>query len=222
MLRIRRGWRQVDVAARSGTSPAMIGRHENGRVQSVASLERHASAFGLRVRVSLVGRGGGLERLGDEEHAAIVEVTAQWLGGMGFEVAAEVSFNEWGERGRIDLLAWRAATGTLVIGEVKTELTDLQDLLGRLDVKERLAPAIAARRGWRVKRQITLLALVATSFNRRIVGRHPTLFSTFEGARLSRNAVASSGRRLLWINARTARRPRWLAARQRVRSPQGG
>ncbi len=91
----------------------------------------------------MLGRAGALVRLGDEGHAAI-EVIASWFRSAGFdtETEAEGSFSEWGERGRIDLLAFDPSTGTFVIVEVKTQLLDLQDLFGSLNVKERrLTPA---------------------------------------------------------------------------------
>lgn len=82
-------------------------------------------------------------RLSDEEHAAIVEVLATWFRAQGFVVDVEASFSEWGERGRIDLLAFDPRTRTLVIVEVKSQLLDLQDLFGSMDVKERLSSTIA-------------------------------------------------------------------------------
>jgi transcriptional regulator with XRE-family HTH domain len=142
MLRIRRGWRQDDVSGKSGLSPAAISRHELGRIGSLAAPEKHATVFSLRLDVRMLGRAGALVRLGDEEHAAIVEVIASWFRSAGFDTEAEGSFSEWGERGRIDLLAFDPSTGTFVIVEVKTQLLDLQDLFGSLNVKERrLTPA---------------------------------------------------------------------------------
>jgi len=142
MLRLRREWRQQDVAGRAGLSRAAVGRHENGIIGSVDAVERHASVFGLRLELRLVGRGGQLLWLADEEHAAIVERLARWLSDEGWMVEPEASFSEWGERGRIDLLAHEPRAGTLAIVEVKTALLDLQDLFGRLDVK-----GAARRRG---------------------------------------------------------------------------
>ncbi len=114
MLRIRRGWRQDDVSTRSGLSPAAISRQELGNVGSLAALERHAAAFSLRLDVRILGRAGALVRLGDEEHAAIVEVIASWFRNAEFDMETEGSFSEWGERGRIDLLAFDPSTGMLV------------------------------------------------------------------------------------------------------------
>jgi transcriptional regulator with XRE-family HTH domain len=221
MLRIRRGWRQTDVATRCGLSSSVIGRHENGEVQSLAALERHAGVFGVRVRLTLTGRGGELVRLRDEEHAAIVEAMAAWLRSLEYTLDAEVSFNEWGERGRVDLLAFDARNGTLAIVEAKTELTDMQDLFGALDVKRRLASRIAARRGWTVRRVVVVLAVAASPVNRRIVQEHRTLFAAFPVRRLSRGALQSGERMLTWIHADAAQRPAWAAARRRIRTRAG-
>lgn len=139
MLRIRKGWRQSDVAEKAKLSASVIGRHEAGVIGSNDALERHAGVLGMRVEVRIIGRAGELARLGDEEHAAIVETLATWFREEGFLVEVESSFSEWGERGRIGLLAYDPTTGTLVIVEVKTLLLDLQDLFGSMNVKERLA-----------------------------------------------------------------------------------
>ena len=218
MLRLRREWRQQDVAGRAGLSRAAVGRHENGIIGSVDAVERHASVFGLRLELRLVGRGGQLLWLADEEHAAIVERLARWLSDEGWMVEPEASFSEWGERGRIDLLAHEPRAGTLAIVEVKTALLDLQDLFGRLDVKKRLAGAVARRRGWTVRRRVVLLAVADTHGNRATVAGHRSSFASFAPRRLTRSAFeGSSARVLTWIPARQASRRAWLAGRQRVR-----
>ena len=221
MLRIRRSWRQVDVAERAGVSPAVIGRHENGAFQSFRPAERHAAVFGVRIDLRLSGRGGDLPRLVDEEHASIGEVLAAWCRAHGFVVEVETSFSQWGERGRFDLIAWNAATGTLLVIEVKTELADLQDLFGTLDAKERIASTIAQRRGWQATRRVTLLVVANTSLNRRVVARHPALFAGWRVSRLSVPAVVRGGRQLIWMAAGSAQRSAWTAGRQRVRTRNG-
>lgn len=222
MLRIRRGWLQADAGVKARLSPATIGRHENGIVGSLGSLERHAAVFGLRVDLRLTGRGGQLARLADEEHAAIVEAIAAWFNANGFLTETEASFNEWGERGRVDLLAYDPRSGTLVIVEIKTELLDLQDLFGALNVKERLAAIIAERRGWTVRRRHTLLAVASTFANREIVRTHPSLFGRFATRRLSRAAFEGHSKGILhWVAPATARRTSWRAGRQRVRRSPG-
>lgn len=218
MVRLRRGWRQRDVAARAGLSAAAIGRHENGRIGSLSALEMHASVFGLRVEVRLLGRAGQLARVADEEHAAIVEALAAWFRDAGCQTETEASFSEWGERGRIDLLAFDPATGLLAVAEVKTQLLDLGDLFGSLNVKERLAGTVAQRRGWVVRRSVSLLAVADTSANREIVRKHPTLFAEFARRRLGRATFTPDDARLLtWVSHEEAARPPWVAGRERVR-----
>lgn len=174
LVRLRQGRRQSDLSKAARVSAAAVGRHEHGHLTSIARLRRHAEALGLRLDVRLTGRGGELERLADDEHAAIVEVVAQLLRGLGHQVEPEATYNEWGERGRIDLLAYLAESATLDVVEVKGELTDIQEMLGALNAKERLAPDVARRRGWPARHVRVLLVVAATSRNRHIVAAHPT------------------------------------------------
>jgi transcriptional regulator with XRE-family HTH domain len=215
MLRLRRDWRQSDVADKAGVSSSAVGRHENGVIGSLGILEKHAAVFGLRVDVRVVGRAGSLIRLGDEEHARIVETVAAWFREHGFLIETEASFSEWGERGRIDLLAFDRAMRTLAIVEVKTQLLDLQDLFGSLNVKERLASTIAERRGWKVEQCVTVLAVAHTAANRTVVREHPSLFASFDARRLSVAGLRSGRRRVHWVRADGAKGS-WLAGRQRV------
>lgn len=220
MLRIRKGWRQSDVAEKAKLSTSVIGRHEAGVIGSNDALVRHAGVFGMRVEVRIIGRAGELARLGDEEHAAIVETPATWFRAEGFLVEVESSFSEWGERGRIDLLAYDPTTGTLVIVEVKTLLLDLQDLFGGMNVKERLASTIAERRGWKVRRRVSVLGVAATAPNREIVRTHSSLFEGFERRKLSVVAIRDGqGRIVHWVGPAAAARRSWIAGRRRVRSP---
>jgi transcriptional regulator with XRE-family HTH domain len=222
MVRLRKGWSQSDVAARAKLSAASVGRHENGIVGSIVALERHAGALTLRLELRMVGRAGELARLADEEHAAIVEALATWLRAGGFEVEIEATFSEWGERGRIDLLAFDPLTGTLLIVEVKSLLLDLQDLFGALDVKQRLAAKIASRRGWVVKRTVIMLAVADTAANREIVRSHPTLFERYARRRLTHDAIRAGESHVLhWVPARVAARGSWLAGRRRVSRRRG-
>lgn len=215
MLRLRRDWRQSDVAAKARISSSAVGRHENGIIGSLGVFEKHAAVFGLRTDIRVVGRAGALVRLGDEEHARIVESVAGWLRDRGFLTETEASFSEWGERGRIDLLAFDAAAGTFVVVEVKTQLLDLQDLFGSLNVKERLAVTIAERRGWNAVRRVTVLAVANTAANRQVVREHPSLFAEFAVRRLTVAGLRNPGRLIHWVNA-VGETGSWLAGRQRV------
>lgn len=215
MLRLRRGWRQSDVAEKAGISSSAVGRHENGVIGLLGVLEKHAAVFGLRVDIRVIGRAGSLIRLADEEHARMVETVAAWFREHGFRTETEASFSEWGERGRIDLLAFEPATRVLVIVEVKTQLLDLQDLFGSLNVKERLAATIAERRGWTVNRCVTMLAVAHTAANRTVVREHPSLFASFDTRRLTIARLRLGPRLIHWVRA-DGDAGSWLAGRQRV------
>jgi len=76
--------------------------------------------------------------------------------------AAEVSFAVYGERGSIDIFAWHPARAMLLVVEVKTGIVDLQDLLGSLDRKRRLARRIALERG-RDARHVSVWLVVGSS-----------------------------------------------------------
>lgn len=219
MLRIRRGWRLRDVADRCGLSTATIGRTELGSIGSLHAIRAHAAALEVRAEWLLVGRGTDVVRLLDEEHAAIVEALAAAFRGDGWRVEAEASYNEYGERGRVDLLALPSADGILAVVEVKTELADLQDLFGGLSAKARLAPRIARRLGWPAARVVTMVAVAATARNRSIVSAHPTLFAPFVRRRLPERGLPMfpGDRLLLWVPPSAAGRRRWLAGRRRVR-----
>jgi hypothetical protein len=62
--------------------------------------------------------------------------------------APEVSFAIYGERGVIDILAWHASSRILLVIELKIEVVDVNELMGKVDVKGRLAAQIARKLGW--------------------------------------------------------------------------
>jgi hypothetical protein len=106
-------------------------------------------------------------------------------GRIGFDVVpgkywVEHSYSVFGERGRIDLLAWHNRTRTMLVIELKTEMGDAQALLGTLDVKTRLAPTIARELGQpRPALVVRMLIFRESMTNRRQVARLSTLFSSF-------------------------------------------
>lgn len=144
-LRIRRRLTQANLAARAGVSRGVIARIERGGAATVtvATLEKVGAPLGARVVCRLSWNGEGLDRLLDTAHAAIVEQVVRLLGGAGWLVATEVSFNHFGERGSIDVLAFHPASRLLLVVEVKSVVPDVQATLVTLDRKERLAPQIA-------------------------------------------------------------------------------
>lgn len=93
----------------------------------------------------------------------------------------EVSYSRYGERGRVDLLAWLPHHGVLAVIEVKTEIVDVQAMLGTLDAKVRLGPFLAAElRLPRPSAVVPVLVVVDGSTNRDRVARLAPLFSRFD------------------------------------------
>lgn len=179
VLRRARGWRQVDVAAAAGVSQGLISAVECGRwtMLSVATLRRVHAAVGADFDCVVRFRGAELDRLLDERHAATSGAVATLLRRRGWMVAAEVSFNHYGDRGSIDLLAYQASPRTALVVEVKTEIASAEETMRRLDVKARLGAALALDRfGERPLRVVRLLAVVDSTANRSRVARLDPLF----------------------------------------------
>jgi transcriptional regulator with XRE-family HTH domain len=179
VLRRARSLRQRDVAAAAGVSQPTVSAIERGR-WSGTSLRTLCQVFDVveaDVQVFVRFRGGELDRLLDEGHAAVVATVARTLRGWGWLVELEVTFNHYGDRGSIDLLAYHAAGRTLLVVEVKTEITSAEETLRRLDVKVRIAPLVAPERfGEKPVRVMRLLAIRASTANRDRVTRLDSLF----------------------------------------------
>jgi len=176
-LRRRRGWRQLDLAAKAGLSRATIARVELGGAEDMPfrTLSMIAIAMSARLDVRLLWNGESLDRLLDQAHAALVEELTRRLGRDSWVVAPEVSFSVFGERGSIDLLAFHPQTSLILVIEVKSALPDLQAMLVTLDRKVRLAPRIAQDRGWHAAGVARLLVLANDRTARRRVAAHAAL-----------------------------------------------
>ena len=187
-LRIRLGWRQIDLARRTGLSQSTISAIERGHIGSVslATLERVAAALGARLDVSVRWRGEQLDRLLDEAHANLVEAVVRPLPGWGWEVSVEVSFAVAGERGSIDVLAFHPSSRCLLVIEVKSVVPDSQATLHVLDRKVRLARGIGAGRGWDASTVGRLLIVGEGSTARRRITR---LDATYRSALPDRGPV---------------------------------
>ncbi len=159
-IRRRRAWRQEDLAAAARVSQTVVSDIELGRLEAVSltSLRRVAGALDARVTIDLSWRGAAVDRLLDERHSALVESTLRQLSGR-WDCAVEVSYAYFGERGSVDVLAWDAVSETLLVIEVKSEIGSVEETLRRFDVKARLAPRIAAERGWHPKTIARLLVI---------------------------------------------------------------
>ncbi len=96
----------------------------------------------------------------------------------GWQCLPEVTFSHFGERGSIDILAVHVASRTVLVVEIKTELTSVELTIRRLDAKTRLAAGIVEERfGWRPVRVGRLLIVESTMTNRRRIEHHHGVFA---------------------------------------------
>jgi transcriptional regulator with XRE-family HTH domain len=152
VVRHKRGWRQRDLAERAGVSDATVSRIERGHLDtlSLVTLRRVASALDVRVDLFARWRAGDLDRLLNARHSALHDAVAIWFRAAfpEWELAPEVSFGISGERGVIDIVAWHPARRALLIIELKTDIADVNELVGTFDRKRRLARKVVEERGW--------------------------------------------------------------------------
>lgn len=140
-------------------------------------LEAWATELGAYLSVEL--RVSGERPLSDARHAALQNECAAQLRRDGWLVATEASFNHYGDRGRIDVLAFHPTLRFLLVIEIKSRIQDVQDTLGRLDVKKRVAPTLARDRGWHAGTIVPALIVREDRTSRRRVAEHAALFAAF-------------------------------------------
>ncbi|HEX2765422.1 MAG TPA: helix-turn-helix transcriptional regulator [Candidatus Limnocylindria bacterium] len=181
-LRRRRGWRQSDLAARADVSRQVVSRLERGELRGIAlgTIRRIIEALEASVDGTVRWRGEELERLIDSAHAALVERSVATLAELGWSTRVEVSFNHFGDRGRVDILALHATSGTLLVVEVKSAIGNEEATLGQLDVKARLGSVIAREVGWPAAVIVPALVIGDARTARRIVRAHAGSFARFE------------------------------------------
>ena len=156
-------------------SQGLVSLLERGHLDrlSLASIRRIAHALDADLSLQVRWRGGDLDRLVDEGHATLVGVIVNTLKRAGWTIRIEASYSIYGERGSIDVLAWHPETRTLLVVEVKTELTNVEETLRKHDEKARLGRTIAEQHGgWQPARIARLLVLPDSATARRRVDRH--------------------------------------------------
>jgi transcriptional regulator with XRE-family HTH domain len=169
-VRVRRGLRQEDVAVRAGTSRQTVGALERGGLATIQAgvLRRVALVLGLQLSIKLRSPRGDLDRVLNAAHADLHEAIAQLLRSLpGWTWRPEVSFSIYGERGVIDILAWHAATRSLLIIELKTVLVDPQELVATMGRRTRLGREIARDLGWVPDTVSAWVIVLDSSTNRR-------------------------------------------------------
>ena len=143
----------------------------------MAEVERWGVTLGAHVSVDV--RVDGERPMKDARHAQLQD----WLAGMlrkhGWSVLVEHSFNHFGDRGRIDVLAFHLIGRVLLVVEVKTRTDDAGDILGRLDVKRRVAPILARQQQWPATSTVPMLLVLEHRTNRRRIADHAAIFAGF-------------------------------------------
>ena len=176
------GWTQSTLAARIGASRQLVSRIERGELAAIpiGTLRRIATELDATLSLQVRWRGEELDRLVDAAHARLQQATSELLMSLGWLVRVEVSFNHYGDRGRVDIMALHPVLRIILIIEIKSGLGDLQDTLGRLDVKVRLGRRIADDLGWSdVSAVVPVLVIGDTRTARSVVARHDALFKRF-------------------------------------------
>jgi transcriptional regulator with XRE-family HTH domain len=179
-LRVRRAWRQQDLADAAGISRSVAGRVERGELGGARWRDLEAVALTLDRQLGLEfrWRGADLERLLDADHAAIVESLVRLYRAARWDVIVEATFPEFGERGSIDVLARHEATGHVAVNEVKATIADAGATVIGVDRKARLAPVVARKLGWTCLGVSRFLVVREGATARRRIAAHAEIFRT--------------------------------------------
>ena len=184
----------------AGVSPSTVSRIERGHFGSISIDALRRVGKVLEIRVDLVPRwkAGDLDRLLNARHSRLHELVAAFFRELpDWVVRPEVSFAIYRERGVIDILAWHPRRRMLLVIELKTDIVDVNDLVGGVDRKRRLAVQVATELGWIQARDqppkvSTWIIVSDSSTNRRRVRVHQSML---------RAAFPSDGRSIHgWLN----------------------
>jgi hypothetical protein len=135
-----------------------------------------ARALDARFEGLVRWQGGDLDRLTNRGHAQMHEAMARWFAELdGWQASPGVSFNEFGERGIIDSLAWHASARTVLVVELKTAFVDINDLMSTMDRRRRLAMKIASDAGWNAEAVATWVVVAPDRSNQRALAEHATV-----------------------------------------------
>lgn len=172
---------QAELAVRAGVGRETVSRLERGLVDglSIGALRAVSRALAMPSIAPLGWRSPEVDRLRDRDHAGLVEGLARLLLASGWTFDPEYTFNYFGERGSVDALACHPERRALLIGEVKTRIWDLQDMLSTLDRKRRVVPALVGReRGWRAQSLGVVLFMPERSTHRHLIERYAATFDS--------------------------------------------
>ena len=181
-LRRRRKWRQLDLARRAGCHQTTISAIERGHAAdlTLGTVRRVFAALDASFDGIVGWRAGDLDRLLDERHAGVVEAVIRALTELGWSVMAEATYSEFGERGSIDVFAYRSDKRAVAIFEIKTDIAGIEVTVRKHDEKVRLVVDRLGRRwlGWQPRCVGRVLACPEDRAIRRRVDNHQATFAT--------------------------------------------
>lgn len=145
-LRQRRRWRQADLAQQAQISQSTESLIERGHLDhlTLGTIRRAFATCDASVSLDVRWRGGELDRMLDAKHAELVAAVGRYLDEHGWNATFEVTYSHYGERGSIDVVAIRG--DAVLVVEVKSELTSIEETLRKLDEKARRARQIVFER----------------------------------------------------------------------------
>ena len=222
-VRIKRGWRQQDLATRAGPSRATISRLERGHpgTFSLDTIRRVAAALDIRVDLVPRWRAGDLDRLLNAKHSQLHELVARWFAKElpAWVLAPEVSYAIYRERGVIDIVAWHPGKRAILVIELKTDIVDVNQLIGKVGEKARLIRQIVRDRNWDPLTVSTWVIVAAGRTNRaRLAAHRSVLRAAFPtDGRAMRAWLSHPGGPVAALSIWTATAGRPMAPVRRVR-----
>jgi transcriptional regulator with XRE-family HTH domain len=212
------GLTKTALQRRTGISRQMIAAVEAARANP--SLDILAALLdGLDMDLDFLAHGRAAikpRRSHDAAHALCSAYVQRRLESAGWEVAREVRIEDGRYVGWIDLLAFHAESGTLLIIEIKTRIDDVGAIERSVDWHVRHARHPAQKRGWRPRRVIAWVLALATDEVEDELRRNRTLWATASPVRAHEMADGvrtperlPDGRGLALIDPRS-RRHEWL------------
>jgi hypothetical protein len=156
-------------------------------------VRRIAATLDIRVDVIARWRAGDLDRLLNGRHSELHEQVARMFRHdlPAWAIEPEVSFAVYGERGVIDVFAWHPGRRALLVIELKTDIVDVNDLVGTVDRKRRLARTVALGRGFDPVSVSVWVIVAAGRTNRARIAAHRAML---------RAAYPTDGRRInAWL-----------------------
>jgi hypothetical protein len=159
---------------------------------------------------------GDRARQRDAAHARCTSYVGRRLEAIGWQVASEVEVGGDRSRGWIDVLAYHPALGITLVIEVKTEIHDLGGIERTIGWYEREAWAASRRLGWRPRRIVAGMLVLATAANdarvtenRHAFGRSFPIRARALTDLIAGGQVPDRGRFVAMIDPRS-RRDAWL------------